>query len=180
MIEREDDFYLTLDRATCPTCEGEGRITLDLFTYLKQERGATVILPLFLLDHSGLSIRAGANRGSFDRRNRFVGDEAGWDTSSVGVIFDTKETREETGAPLDSIEQQLRNEVEEYDSFLRGEVYGFIVAEDTWVEESCWGFLGDIKYAREEAEMEARGVAKRLAREKAEAAYWAACDVVTV
>jgi hypothetical protein len=66
----------------------------------------------------------------------------------VGFVFDTKETRAETGAPLDSIEKQLRGEVDEYDSYLRGEVYFWEVVEldedgDVVEEfEAVHGYLG--------------------------------------
>lgn len=166
---------------TCAKCGGDGEIELGLFEYLKRYRGATVVLPLFLYDHSGISISAGENMGSFDRRNRVVSDAAGWDVSSVGVIFDTKETREATGVKPDpeEIERQLRGEVEEYDLYLTGQVYGYVVGEDTPFEESVWGFLGD-KYVNEEAKEAASRVSALLKREAQEAAYWAACDVVTV
>lgn len=142
------------DPETCPKCDGRGEIELDIFEYLKQEHGATVVLPLFLLDHSGLSMRAGEAFGSFDRRNRFVGDGAGWDTSSVGVIFDTNESREMVGTDPEHVEEVLRAEVDEYDSYLRGEIYWWAVEdEDGETLESCGGYLGNegLKYALEEA-----------------------------
>jgi len=40
-----------------------------------------------------------------------------------------------------------KSEVEEMDSYVRGEVYGYVIDE----EDSCWGFVGDIKYCIEEA-----------------------------
>ena len=44
-------------------------------------------------------------------------------------------------------EVDMESEVEVYDQYLRGEVYGYTLyeqEEDEWVEqESCWGFYGD-------------------------------------
>lgn len=121
-----------------------------LMRYLTLVRGATVVIPVGLLDHSGLHVWAGGGA--------HWSDSAGWDSGTVGVIFDTPESRKETGAPLDTIERQLRAEVEEYDQFIRGEVYGYVVAEGTSEEESCWGFIG-LEYAKEAANEAADGAA---------------------
>lgn len=169
----------------CVRCEGEGRHRVSPYEWLTIERGATVILPLFLLDHSGLSIRAGENRGSSAPRGRFIGDEAGWDTSMVGWIFDTAETRSETGCEgagfgPDMVERNLRGEVEEYDLYLRGDVRFFVVrGPDGTTLDSCHGFLGG-DYIVEEAKSTAEGCAKDIERERQEVAHWAARDVPTV
>lgn len=102
--------------------------------------GATVVLPLYLLDHSGISMSAG---GSLKAR---MMQEAhmGWDTSMVGFIYDTPKGRENCGTPADLIEKVLRQEVECYDTYLRGEVYFWevIEAETGDTVESCGGYLG--------------------------------------
>ena len=36
----------------------------------------------------------------------------------------------------------MRGEVECYDSYLRGEAYGFELYKDGELEDSCWGFIG--------------------------------------
>ena len=36
----------------------------------------------------------------------------------------------------------MRGEVEYYDSYLRGEAYGFELYKDGELEDSCWGFIG--------------------------------------
>ncbi len=36
----------------------------------------------------------------------------------------------------------MRGEVEVYDQYLRGDVWGFEVIEDGEVKDSCWGFFG--------------------------------------
>ncbi|MBA2708485.1 MAG: hypothetical protein H0U59_11845 [Gemmatimonadaceae bacterium] len=130
---------------TCPKCDGAGEIELGLHEYLKRERGARVILPLGLLDHSGISMYVGAG----EHRQ----DPGGWDSGQVGVIFDTAETRAETtgdDVTDEEIERALRAEVEEYDSYLRGEIYAYVIEdEDGEILDSCGGFLGDLKYAKE-------------------------------
>ena len=133
-----------------------------LVRWLQLTRGATCVLPLGLLDHSGLHMWVGG--GSHWT------DSAGWDSGTVGVIFDTTESREETGVELENVEKALRQEIEEYDAYLRGEVYGYVVAHDEPDMDSCWGFIGDIKWAKEEAESSAEYIAKER-RAKAEASY---------
>lgn len=106
--------------------------------------GVLVWLPLYLYDHSGLTM----STGSF-------GDP--WDSGQVGWIYMTKEIfLAETGWgeelwPSRAIEM-MQNSVETYDQYLTGEVYGFAVYENTgtdadpsWEEtdNSCWGFYGD-------------------------------------
>lgn len=119
--------------------------------WLKIFKGATVVLPLGLIDHSGISMYVGAGAHWCD--------PGGWDSGLVGLIFDTPETRERTGVKPENVEQALRTEVEVYDQYLRGEVYygvhltptGELVETDvdgdtvhghTYQEDACGGFLG--------------------------------------
>lgn len=101
--------------------------------YLTLMRGATVVMPVGLIDHSGISVYVGGGAHACD--------PGGWDSGTVGVIFDTPESREETGVPLDKVEEALKSEIEVYDLYVRGEVYGYRVGADR-VEDSCFGFLG--------------------------------------
>jgi hypothetical protein len=131
--------------AECQRCEGSGQTHVSISEYLRVEYGATVVLPLFVYEHSGITMRAGANVNDLASRGRFMGDDAGWDTSLVGFIFDTPENLAETGCPRDQIEEALRAEVEEYAQYLEGAVCGFVV-RDTETDEcldSCWGFYDD-------------------------------------
>jgi hypothetical protein len=124
-----------------------------------------VILPLYLYDHGGITISTG----------RF---SCPWDSGQVGFIYMTMDTaRENWLNSTDKPDEETREaatrcllaEVEEYDQFLTGEVYGYIVErvyydEDGDVEEreeleSCWGFFG-----REYAEEEARSMAKHYSQ----------------
>jgi hypothetical protein len=74
-----------------------------------------------------------------------------------GWIFTTPETVESTGAPLESLERQLRAEVEEYSQWANGECYGYVVERlvsscscgecKEWEDvdyASCFGFIGSI------------------------------------
>ena len=84
--------------------------------------------------------------------------------------------------------RRLRGEVEAFDQYLRGDVYGVIVQRvkrdedgdevDTEELDSCWGFYG-LDYAREEAKQMGKHQAKLDVKEAAEARHWAERDVVT-
>jgi hypothetical protein len=111
----------------------------------RKEQGDKIIaiLPLYLYDHSGLSI----STGEFS---------CPWDSGQVGWIYASRESLESGGHNVDEIDVQkveewLRGEVKTYDQFLRGDVYGFIVREAPCEKcggegksgDSCWGFYGD-------------------------------------
>jgi hypothetical protein len=167
---------LMIETCDCPRCEGEGEIDVPLAVYLEQERGATVILPLGLIDHSGISMYVGAGAHRYD--------PGGWDSGQVGLIFDTAETRKECGmenASYEDIERALRAEVNAYDQFLRGEVYCYTVTDpDGEHVESCGGFLGSLSYVRSEANAAAEYAAKAAEREKQERHLMACRDIATV
>ena len=68
----------------------------------------------------------------------------------LGYIYVTKENvRKEYNAKrvsrkvLDKVSKLLQSEVEEYDHFLTGNVYGYeITGIEEHVIDSCWGFFG--------------------------------------
>lgn len=114
---------------------------------------ARVILPLYLYEHGGITMNVG---GFLDP----------WDSGQVGYIYVTAETiREEysckriSARRLADVERVLRQEVETYDEYLTGRVYGYVVDEDGPDEDSCWGIYG-LKYCKEEAENMAEHAAK--------------------
>lgn len=95
----------------------------------------SVILPLYLFDHSGLSI----STTPFSCR---------WDSGAVGWAFITKESYLELGFETwDKTQAQtlLIQTVTVYDSYLKGENYGFSIynedAEDAL--DACSGYHGD-------------------------------------
>lgn len=105
-----------------------------------------ISLPLFLYDHSGITMNT-------------KGFHCPWDSGQVGFIYVTRERlRDEHGWSRITkkrrswVEYILRGEVETYDQFLRGDVYGYTVesrpkqtsdADGGWEQEdSCWGFYG--------------------------------------
>lgn len=118
----------------------------ELFEIIKQN---TFILPLYLYDHSGLTI---STKHVYPYNDR-------WDAGQVGWIFVTKEKakKELPNSTDEELEKKvieiLEGEVEEYDCYLTGEVYGFVIKEEEKCEccghvdydivESCFGFYGN-------------------------------------
>lgn len=102
-----------------------------------------IMLPLYLLDHSGLWMKT----GTFDC------DPGGWDTSMVGFVFLTREQIKDeygwkrlTEGRKEKLRGYLRNEVEIYSAFLEGSVYwyGVEAKEGNRIEfdDSCGEFYG--------------------------------------
>ena len=93
----------------------------ELYNHLKKEEKAICILPLYLYDHSGISIKVGS----------FIGhaQHAEWDSGQVGFIYTTKEQLNKIGVTTKSkkkIETYLRNEVETYNHYITGECYELV------------------------------------------------------
>lgn len=169
--ERPSEGYP--DGAPCPKCEGRGWVDDGIIAWAQREHGATVVLPLWMYEHGGITIRAGS---SFDAGNPY-GDP--WDSGMCGIVFDTAEGRETTGVRAEDVEQALREEVAEYDRYLQGEVYYLSVDAPGYDEPTLGGLVGI--EAAEEAVSEAIADAITCAlHERAEAAYNAARDIITI
>ncbi|MEI7831694.1 MAG: hypothetical protein WCJ56_00625 [bacterium] len=113
------------------------------FTQEINERTA-VILPLYLFDHSGLTI-------STTSTLFHACDPDGWDWGQIGYIYVPRETvRKEYGVKhitrrmIDRVADLLRGEVETYNHYMQGDVYGFVLNDRQTGETivSCWGFFG--------------------------------------
>jgi len=127
----------------------------EFAAYLQEEGRGAVVLPLYLYDHSGISIST----------RSFVGraHQAAWDSGQVGWIFCTRERAIQewgktrmTARVRRLAEACLRAEVEEYDQYIRGEVCGYrLIDPDGGDIDSCWGFYG-LEACKEEAESSLR------------------------
>ena len=119
---------------------------------LEQKEGAAVILPLFLFDHSGITMSCSSLRFR-------MADSAGWDWGQVGFIYATKEDilkefskKRLSKKLLEKVEEILVNEVKTYDQYLTGDVWGYIIEDDDGEHlDSCWGFFGH-DYCEQEAQ----------------------------
>lgn len=106
---------------------------------LKKEFQAVVVMPLWLYDHGGLSMKTCRH-----------GYHGGWDCGQVGFVFATrKDILENYGCKkitkkiIERVENVLMAEVETYSQYLNGEVYGFNI-EDKGGNflDCCYGFYG--------------------------------------
>ena len=104
---------------TIPQCQSL------LYAYL-------VSLPLWLYDHGGITISCGDREYPYNDR---------WDSGLVGWIVyarqkdDGEDWRERAFA-------RMRAEVEEYDHYLQGEVYGFTLYENGEETDTIWSYYG--------------------------------------
>jgi hypothetical protein len=78
---------------------------------------AIVILPLYLYDHSGISMKVGSFQGLLSQGH------AEFDSGQVGFIYLTKQELKDWGIKKNKAEQYLINEVEVYNEYLQGDVY---------------------------------------------------------
>jgi len=88
-----------------------------------------IILPLYLYDHSGITMKTSAF-------------SCGWDSGRVGFIYMLmKDARKNWKGTAEEVKAKaldyLRGEVKTYDMYLTGNVYGYDTGND-----SCWGFYG--------------------------------------
>lgn len=111
--------------------------------YCRIKFGSTVVIPLGLIDHSGISMYAGGGA--------HWQDGGGWDSGTVGFIFDTAATRERCGTDPEHVAAALMAEINEYDQYLTGDVWGARVLDEAGnIVEDLWGLYGS-EYAQETA-----------------------------
>ena len=121
----------------------------DSWDELKQgiieNEGEVVILPLFLYDHSGITIST-------------TPFSCNWDSGQVGFIFVSKHKIKKEGIDETKVLDYLKGEVETYDQYLTGDVWGYRIYEvetcsmgheHKTLVNSCWGFFGE-EYAEQE------------------------------
>ena len=105
-----------------------------------------IALPLYLMDHSGLSMSTSDYGCS-------------WDSGQVGFIYVSEDKIKETFM-VDTITEDIRKkaienlkaEVKVYDQYLCGDIWGFSIIDGRGETlDSCWGFYG-YDTCKEEAE----------------------------
>jgi hypothetical protein len=106
---------------------------------IEKRENAAVILPIYMYDHSGITINT-------------TGFACPWDSGKIGFIFISKDAlKKEFGVKKLSqkhyadAKTMLVQEVETYDQYLRGDVYGYVVenqADAEEYEDSCCGMYG--------------------------------------
>ena len=121
-----------------------------------KNEGEVVILPLYLYDHSGITISTspfGCN----------------WDSGRIGFIFVSKYKIKKEGIDETKVEEYLKGEVETYDQYLTGDVWGYKVYEVSTCSlghehkelvESCYGI-----YGHDECEKEGQSMLEHMEKE---------------
>lgn len=142
----------------CSACDGTGEAEgwIDLWDYSFEDLVKLVIdgaidkenkyiawLPVYIYDHSGITI----NTTGFSCR---------WDSGRIGIVYtsllddnDDLPIPQEGESILEAAERVLRSEIKYIDQIITGSVYGFqeyAVDEDGdyYVDDSCWGFVGEL------------------------------------
>ena len=135
-------------------------------------RDDVLYLPLYLLDHSGITMRTGDFSDC---------DPGAWDSGQVGIIYiDFATIRKEYGKRITQAVKQkvyanLQTEVDIYDAYLTGAVVGYVVKDEIGTNiDSCWGFYirssrwrEDKKYVLSEARSHVDYTLKERANETA-------------
>lgn len=108
------------------------------------KREVVAVQPLYLYDHSGISLSTGS----------FIGraQHAEWDSGQVGYIYTTKAKLKEMGNKRSEVGKILTAEVETYNQYVQGDIYGYQivkVGEEEEEADSCWGFYGSDECLKE-------------------------------
>ncbi len=115
-----------------------GEIQTDEIDEKLKEYDIGLILPLFMLDHSSVSL---STRDFNDK----------WDSGQIGYVFVTKEKLKEEYSvkrigkkTLEKAKRVLESEIKTYGQYVNGEVYGFKITEqknnETENIDACSGF----------------------------------------
>lgn len=106
-----------------------------------------ICVRVYIYDHSGITIWASREP-----------QRCGWDSGLLGVYAVEKTKAEKEFGDLnnpDNMEKVfklLEAEVEEWDTYCRGDIYGFeVYDEDDCLIDSCWGYYGAPDEVMEEA-----------------------------
>jgi len=115
-----------------------GEIQTDNIDEKLKEYDIGLILPLYFLDHSGVSL----STQDFNDK---------WDSGQIGYVFVTKEKLKEeysvkriSKKTLEKAKNVLESEIKTYSQYVNGEVFGFKITEqknnETENIDACSGF----------------------------------------
>lgn len=155
---------------------GTENVSQDRMDEISQgiRNGSLIGLPVFAYVHSGATIRCGGP-------NPF---SCPWDSGQSGFVYTTREKALKefgkkivTKALKEKVIRLLQAEVKTYDTYLTGQVYGYIVElvefDDDGYEisaeelDACWGIYG-LEYAIEEGTAMAQYHVRKDVKELAE------------
>ena len=133
----------------------------ELKEVIESQYEVLMIKPLYLYDHSGITI----STSPFGCQ---------WDSGQVGWVFIDKKqlqsmTGDADGHTATNLEEIIDSEVKTYDSYIQGEVYSYQVievntcdlgCEHETIVECCGGY-----YSEEDAEQDAESLLKHYQKE---------------
>ena len=108
--------------------------TDEVLNMLAGKQKDIVVLPLYLYDHSGITMNT-------------TGFSCPWDSGMVGCIYaDYVNIRSWYGVKkvtknlIAKVKESLRCEVKVYDNYISGNVYGYVIKKDDEEMDSCGGY----------------------------------------
>lgn len=108
--------------------EDDFKSWVELRTKICSDNDIEIILPIYMYDHSGITIKT-------------TPFSCHWDSGQIGYIYVTKNEilknfgkKTMTKALLKKAEEILKNEINIYDKYLTGDVYGFAIIKTTICE----------------------------------------------
>lgn len=115
----------------------------EFLEQLRKDFDIAVVLPVFMMDHSGLSV------STSDDMFRAC-DLAGWDWGMIGWCFcERSDVLKNFGGDDEKAKQCLRAEIELYNQFVSGDCYMYSIvsrcehcSSEMDVVDSCGGFFG--------------------------------------
>jgi hypothetical protein len=134
----------------------------EVEAYLREEYDIVALSAVRGYDHGELCLST-STAGCFSDR---------WDSGMAGFVFITRAQQEEMGTPDNLLQEVIDQDLEAYDMWGRGHVYGYVVeTEDGEHLDSCWGYVGDYDgYVLEEARSMADWHADKIAEKRRQAA----------
>lgn len=130
---RENDNIATLAHWHRRYNLGDQKIEVCSEEELTKDKDILCILPLYLYDHSGLSMSTGAYG-------------CAWDSGQVGWAYISRDRAEVMGVlsySQERLQEIIRAEVKEYDQYLQGQVYGYLIEQAGCIVDACYGFYDE-------------------------------------
>lgn len=118
---------VTGEGADCLDCDGAGYCEagdkgFDLVAWLTKEHKALLVVPVGLIDRSGVSFYLGGGA--------HWSDSQGWDSGTCGFLVFTEQMSTDWGlTDLYDARKQMKAELDEYNSWNSGDWYGYVVTE---------------------------------------------------
>lgn len=107
----------------------------DMEAFIQREYNPAIMRLVSMYEHGGVALRLGA-------------PTCEWDSGYIGFMIVTKDHLREafgikriTKQYIEKAYNIMKGELETYDDYLNGNVYGYTIDGDDW-EDSLWGFYG--------------------------------------